>query len=75
MKRIEKPAKAKKSLASATSAAILGMGIARPKGQRPSPVRVKAQWAKYHQHLLELRERLQAQMSGLAKESAEEMTN
>jgi len=75
MKKTEKPAKAKKSLASATAASILGMGSARPRGTRPTPVRVKAQWAKYHQHLLELRERLLAQMSGLAKESAEEMTN
>ncbi len=75
MKRIEKPARAKKVLTSATSASILGMGDVRPKGNHAGPVRVKAEWAKYHQHLLELRERLLSQMSGLAKESAEEMTN
>lgn len=34
---------------------------------------VKAEWAKYQKHLLELRERLLNQMSGLAKESAEEL--
>jgi RNA polymerase-binding transcription factor DksA len=74
-KKIEKPAKAKKTLTSATSASILGTGMARPKGKSMGPVKVKAEWAGYHQHLLELRDRLLAQMSGLAKESAEEMTN
>jgi RNA polymerase-binding transcription factor DksA len=75
MKKIEKPARARKSLCSATSASILGTSAARPKGNSASPVKIKAEWAGYHQHLLELRERLLAQMSGLAKESAEEMTN
>jgi RNA polymerase-binding transcription factor DksA len=73
MKKSEKPARGRKTCASATSASILGAGTVtvKPNG-RP---RVKAEWAKYHEHLLELRERLTAQMSGLAKESAEEMTN
>ena len=75
MKKIEKPARAKKALTSATSASILGTGAAKPKGKKASPVKVKAEWAKYQQHLLELRDRLLAQMSGLAKESAEEMTS
>ena len=75
MKKIEKPARAKKTLASATLASILGTGAARSNNTSPRPVKIKAEWAKYHEHLLELRERLQAQMSGLAKESAEEMTN
>ena len=75
MKRIKKPAKAKKALTSATSASILGAGAAKPKDKKASPVKVKAEWVKYHQHLMELRERLRAQMSGLAKESAEEMTS
>ena len=73
MKNNEKPAGVKKSLTSATSAAILGMGI--PKNKRNVEVKVKAEWVKYQEHLLELRERLTSQMSGLAKESAEEMTN
>ena len=53
------------------------MGLGGPRAQkRPGQaVKVKAEWVKYHEHLLELRERLLAQMSGLAKESAEEMTN
>jgi RNA polymerase-binding transcription factor DksA len=57
----------------ATAASILGQGTVttRANGQ----ARVKPQWAKYYRHLLELRERLVNQMSGLAKESAEEMSN
>ncbi len=35
--------------------------------------KIKPEWAKYYKNLLELRERLMSQMSGLAKESAEEM--
>ena len=36
-------------------------------------VRVKPEWAKYYENLMELRDRLLSQMNGLAKESAEEM--
>ena len=36
-------------------------------------VKVKAEWSKFYQNLLELREQLLKQMSGLAKESAQEM--
>jgi DnaK suppressor protein len=36
-------------------------------------VKIKPEWAKFYQHLLELRERLLHQMDGLAKESAEEL--
>jgi RNA polymerase-binding transcription factor DksA len=75
MKKIQKPARAKKALTSATSASILGTGAAKPKGKKAAPVKIKAEWVRYHQHLMELRERLMAQMSGLAKESAEEMTS
>lgn len=35
--------------------------------------RINPEWEKYHENLVELRERLLNQMSGLAKESAEEM--
>src|SRR5580693_2897805 len=66
------PARAKKA-GPATSASILGRGDA-PSGANGKP-KIKPQWAKYYHHLLELRERLLHQMSGLAKESAEEMTN
>lgn len=35
--------------------------------------RVKAEWQKYYQHLVELRDQLRRQMDGLAQESAQEM--
>jgi RNA polymerase-binding transcription factor DksA len=70
------PKAARKPVA-ATAAAILGHpGPGRANSATPNgSVKVKAEWAKYYEHLLELRERLLNQMSGLAKESAEEMAN
>jgi len=35
--------------------------------------RIKAEWLKYYQHLMELREQLSRQMDGLAQESAQEL--
>src|ERR1051325_8691926 len=61
-----------KSLGAATAASILG-GAPKTPAIANGDSDVKAEWAKYHKHLLELRERLLNQMSGLAKESAEEM--
>jgi DnaK suppressor protein len=60
-----------KKAGAATSASILGHGTVTAKSN--GQVKIKPRWAKYHRHLLELRERLLQQMSGLAKESAEEM--
>jgi DnaK suppressor protein len=60
-----------KVLGSTTAAAILGTA-ASPKA-RNGQVQVKPEWAKYHKILIELREQLTNQMSGLAKESAQEM--
>ncbi|MDA1274068.1 MAG: TraR/DksA family transcriptional regulator [Verrucomicrobia bacterium] len=60
-----------KSIGAATAAAILGIGgsgIA-----RNGLPKIKAEWTKYYDNLLELRDRLMEQMSGLAKESAQEM--
>ncbi len=57
----------------ATSASILGKGSAQSK--RNGQPRIKPEWSKYYENLLELRERLMHQMSGLAKESAEEMSS
>ena len=57
---------------SATSAAILGQSSEKTK-KRNGEVKVKAEWIKYYNNLLELREQLLRQMSGLAKESAQEM--
>ena len=65
---------AHKALGSATAAAILGKATA-PARRRSGngAVKIKPEWLKYYNTLLELRERLLNQMSGLAKESAEEM--
>src|SRR5205085_6021002 len=38
-------------------------------------VKIKAEWAKFDNRLLELREQLMRQMNGLAKESAQEMAS
>lgn len=61
-----------KAVGSATAASILGIAAKNTSASNGQP-EVKAEWAKYQKHLLELRERLLNQMSGLAKESAEEM--
>jgi DnaK suppressor protein len=59
---------------SATSAAILGLGQSSSKTRRRNgEMKVKAEWTKYYNNLLELRDQLLKQMSGLAKESAQEM--
>ena len=61
----------------ATAASILGRPIAKPGTVRAAngvgSVRIKPEWQKYYATLLDLRERLVAQMNGLAKESAEEL--
>ena len=61
-----------KSVGAATAASILG-ATSKISAAQNGQLEVKAEWAKYQKHLLELRERLQQQMSGLAKESAEEL--
>jgi DnaK suppressor protein len=57
----------------ATAAAILGQAPIRGGGELRSSKPINPEWLKYQQNLLELRERLLSQMSGLAKESAEEL--
>ena len=57
----------------ATAAAILGRATKTARSGGNGQVRIKPEWQKYYDTLLELRERLLAQMSGLAKESAEEL--
>ena len=61
-----------KAPASATSAAILGRPTLKATNHS-DPKKVKAEWQKYCQRLLELREQLLRQMNGLAKESAQEL--
>jgi DnaK suppressor protein len=64
-------AAARKPAASATAAAILGKPVVRVR--KNGEVRIKPQWQKYYNRLLELRDQLIRQMNGLAKESAQEM--
>ena len=71
-KKIEKKEPGDGKPRSATSAAILGHTGTNNRS-RSGEYRVKPEWAKFHQHLLELRDQLLKQMSGLAKESAQEM--
>lgn len=73
--KVSKPApKATRSkqVRAATAASILGLA-ATPARDHNGEIRVKPEWEKYYRTLLDLRERLLRQMSGLAKESAEEM--
>lgn len=70
----EKPA-AGKQRQSATAAAILGHSL-NSHGSGPGrPHKIKPEWQKFYENLLDLRERLLNQMNGLAKESAEEMAS
>ncbi|HVU26770.1 MAG TPA: TraR/DksA C4-type zinc finger protein [Verrucomicrobiae bacterium] len=62
-----------KAQASATAAAILGRPMAKANATPTDGKRIKPEWQKYYQHLLELREQLLQQMNGLAKESAQEL--
>ncbi len=71
--------KSGKSVSSATAASILGFAIggkkkkAKKNDSAPSRVKIKPEWEKYYQRLLDLRGRLTQQMSGLAKESTEQL--
>src|SRR5437868_7131162 len=71
-KNTKKESGGSKPARSATSAAILGHTADQSKKSN-GQVKIKAEWSKYYNNLLELREQLLKQMSGLAKESAQEM--
>lgn len=63
-----------KARTSATSAAILGVASSSPSKNNKHVshrVKIKPEWVKYYENLLELRDRLRHQMDGLAKETAE----
>jgi RNA polymerase-binding transcription factor DksA len=62
---------ANKPHGSATAASILGRSLS-PTKKNGEP-KVRPEWVKYYERLLELREQLTRQMDGLAKESAQEM--
>ena len=76
MKKSSTPAAAHKpkQLASTTAAAILGKPSTGKVGSN-GHVKIRPEWAKYYQNLLELRERLLHQMSGLAKAQMGEITS
>jgi RNA polymerase-binding transcription factor DksA len=72
-KEVKKPAPRGKSQASATAASILGRPMTK-NGYLPHDAKkIKPEWLGYYNNLIALREQLCAQMSGLAKESAQEM--
>jgi RNA polymerase-binding transcription factor DksA len=56
---------------SATAASILGRPLATVK--KNGTVKIKPEWLKFYERLMELRDQLTRQMNGLAKESAQEM--
>jgi len=64
-----------KAVGVATAASILGVGATGKPAVANGQPRVKPEWVKYYTNLLGLRDRLLSQMSGLAKESAEEMAS
>jgi RNA polymerase-binding transcription factor DksA len=76
-KPIKKPASPSRKVGQATAASILGgPASSTPRGvEKNGKPRIKPEWSKYYSNLLDLRERLLAQMNGLAKESAEEMAS
>lgn len=67
------PTARSKAVGAATAASILGKATTTTASSANGEVNVKSEWVKYYRNLLELRERLMNQMTGLAKESAEEM--
>ncbi len=72
-KEIKKSPVRHKAHASTSAAAILGRPLASKSSPIKGPKKVKAEWQKYYDRLLELREQLMRQMNGLAKESAQEI--
>ena len=72
-KEIKKAAVRGKTQTSATSAAILGKSGPKATATMVDARKIKPEWHKFYNNLLELRDQLLAQMSGLAKESAQEL--
>jgi DnaK suppressor protein len=73
-KTVSKAPERTKPHTSATAAAILGQSAAVKLKKNGGEVKIKPQWAKFYQHLLDLRDQLTRQMNGLAEESAQEMS-
>ncbi len=70
-KVVSKKPVASKPHGAATAAAILGRPVVKQK--KNGEVKIKPEWEKYYNRLIELRDQLVRQMNGLAKESAQEM--
>ncbi len=72
---VKKASGSAKPHAPATLASILGHPVAKVKknGEIPVKKKVRPEWAKFYERLMELRDQLINQMNGLAKESAQEM--
>jgi DnaK suppressor protein len=68
------PAKSKMPPGKATAASILGGAIV-SSPRNGNNAKVKPEWAKFHEILLDLREQLVRQRNGLAEESAQEMAS
>ncbi len=62
----------KKPHGAATAASILGHAAV-GKEKKNGEVKIKPEWTKFYERLIELRDQLVRQMNGLAKESAQEM--
>jgi DnaK suppressor protein len=71
-KEAKKPA-GNRAHSTTSAAAILGRPIVTKSRPEIRPKKVKPEWQKYYDRLLELREQLMRQMNGLAKESAQEI--
>ena len=71
-KEIKKAAPRGKAPSSATAASILGRPM-KKNGDSIETKKVKPEWQKFYNNLIELRNQLLHQMSGLAKESAQEL--
>ena len=73
------PARKAKNVGSATLDAILGKASPKQRSNQPvmwtpsGKMKLKPEWQGYYNTLLDLRERIQLQMNGLAKESATQM--
>jgi len=73
-KKPSKPARSAKPQAATTAASILGRPVSSSaKAGTNGRVKIKAEWQKFYNRLLELRDQLRKQMDGLAEESAQEM--
>lgn len=71
-KQMKKVSARNKPHTPATAASILGRPAAKSRDYG-GPKKIKTEWQKYYNRLLELREQLMRQMNGLAKESAQEV--